>query len=126
MCAQLGWSLVQVSSLPELIAEPTGARSMSFVGTHEYLAPEIIKGEKRVFPRCVVIVRVSGNVALVFGGGRDSSDGVLRYRLKQAMVTEVQWTGGRSASFCTSCYLGRLHSRGLGTEPLCSTWLDNL
>ncbi|KAI3449051.1 hypothetical protein Pfo_005716 [Paulownia fortunei] len=31
-------------SLPELVAEPT-ARSMSFVGTHEYLAPEIIKGE---------------------------------------------------------------------------------
>ncbi|EPS67825.1 hypothetical protein M569_06947, partial [Genlisea aurea] len=31
--------------LPELIAEPTNARSMSFVGTHEYLAPEIIKGE---------------------------------------------------------------------------------
>ncbi|XP_068641146.1 serine/threonine-protein kinase D6PKL2-like [Aristolochia californica] len=35
----------QVSPLPELIAEPTGARSMSFVGTHEYLAPEIIKGD---------------------------------------------------------------------------------
>ncbi|KAL4341259.1 hypothetical protein GQ457_08G007810 [Hibiscus cannabinus] len=35
----------QVSPLPELIAEPTNARSMSFVGTHEYLAPEIIKGE---------------------------------------------------------------------------------
>lgn len=35
----------QVSPLPELVAEPTGARSMSFVGTHEYLAPEIIKGE---------------------------------------------------------------------------------
>ncbi|RVX08831.1 Protein kinase PVPK-1 [Vitis vinifera] len=35
----------QVSPLPELIAEPTTARSMSFVGTHEYLAPEIIKGE---------------------------------------------------------------------------------
>ncbi|KAK4741696.1 hypothetical protein SAY87_025284 [Trapa incisa] len=32
-------------SLPELVAEPTSARSMSFVGTHEYLAPEIIKGE---------------------------------------------------------------------------------
>ncbi|KAL8167596.1 hypothetical protein V2J09_009095 [Rumex salicifolius] len=31
--------------LPELAAEPTQARSMSFVGTHEYLAPEIIKGE---------------------------------------------------------------------------------
>ncbi|PKA59273.1 Protein kinase G11A [Apostasia shenzhenica] len=31
--------------VPELIAEPTSARSMSFVGTHEYLAPEIIKGE---------------------------------------------------------------------------------
>ncbi|KAJ6799804.1 serine/threonine-protein kinase D6PKL1-like [Iris pallida] len=35
----------QVLSLPELMAEPTSARSMSFVGTHEYLAPEIIKGE---------------------------------------------------------------------------------
>ncbi|XP_039011746.1 serine/threonine-protein kinase D6PK-like [Hibiscus syriacus] len=35
----------QVSLLPELLAEPTDARSMSFVGTHEYLAPEIIKGE---------------------------------------------------------------------------------
>lgn len=35
----------QVIPLPELIAEPTSARSMSFVGTHEYLAPEIIKGE---------------------------------------------------------------------------------
>ncbi|CAI9272775.1 unnamed protein product [Lactuca saligna] len=35
----------QAIPLPELIAEPTNARSMSFVGTHEYLAPEIIKGE---------------------------------------------------------------------------------
>ncbi|XP_061343809.1 protein kinase PVPK-1-like [Gastrolobium bilobum] len=35
----------QVIPLPELMAEPTSARSMSFVGTHEYLAPEIIKGE---------------------------------------------------------------------------------
>ncbi|KAF5742828.1 serine/threonine-protein kinase D6PKL2-like [Tripterygium wilfordii] len=35
----------QVNLLPELIAEPTDARSMSFVGTYEYLAPEIIKGE---------------------------------------------------------------------------------
>ncbi|CAN6802415.1 unnamed protein product [Brassica oleracea] len=35
----------QVRLLPELVAEPTDARSMSFVGTHEYLAPEIIKGE---------------------------------------------------------------------------------
>ncbi|KAK7295293.1 hypothetical protein RJT34_18199 [Clitoria ternatea] len=33
------------NTLPELVAEPTTARSMSFVGTHEYLAPEIIKGE---------------------------------------------------------------------------------
>lgn len=32
-------------SLPMLIAEPTDARSMSFVGTHEYLAPEIIRGD---------------------------------------------------------------------------------
>lgn len=34
----------QVRSLPQLVAEPTDARSNSFVGTHEYLAPEIIKG----------------------------------------------------------------------------------
>ena len=27
------------------MAEPTNVRSMSFVGTHEYLAPEIIRGE---------------------------------------------------------------------------------
>ncbi|CAA0836556.1 Serine/threonine-protein kinase AGC1-5 [Striga hermonthica] len=33
------------NSLPELMAEPTDVRSMSFVGTHEYLAPEIIRGE---------------------------------------------------------------------------------
>ncbi|KAK9757761.1 hypothetical protein RND81_01G184400 [Saponaria officinalis] len=33
------------NTMPELLAEPTQARSMSFVGTHEYLAPEIIKGE---------------------------------------------------------------------------------
>ncbi|KAK6944006.1 Protein kinase domain, partial [Dillenia turbinata] len=35
----------QVASLPQLVAEPTDARSNSFVGTHEYLAPEIIKGD---------------------------------------------------------------------------------
>lgn len=35
----------QVNPLPELVAEPTDARSMSFVGTHEYLAPEIIRGD---------------------------------------------------------------------------------
>ncbi|KAE8679399.1 Protein kinase G11A [Hibiscus syriacus] len=35
----------QLGSLPQLVAEPTDARSNSFVGTHEYLAPEIIKGE---------------------------------------------------------------------------------
>ncbi|CAD6251070.1 unnamed protein product [Miscanthus lutarioriparius] len=29
----------------EFTAEPTSARSMSFVGTHEYLAPEIIRGD---------------------------------------------------------------------------------
>lgn len=34
-----------VNALPELMAEPTNVRSMSFVGTHEYLAPEIIRGE---------------------------------------------------------------------------------
>ncbi|KAK9079149.1 hypothetical protein SSX86_000819 [Deinandra increscens subsp. villosa] len=30
---------------PELVAEPVDIRSMSFVGTHEYLAPEIVSGE---------------------------------------------------------------------------------
>lgn len=35
----------QVSPLTQLVVEPTNARSNSFVGTHEYLAPEIIKGE---------------------------------------------------------------------------------
>ncbi|KAM7280365.1 hypothetical protein ACFE04_007499 [Oxalis oulophora] len=34
-----------LDSLPQLLAEPTTARSMSFVGTHEYLAPEIIRGD---------------------------------------------------------------------------------
>jgi serine/threonine protein kinase len=33
------------ASAVEFNAEPTDARSMSFVGTHEYLAPEIIRGE---------------------------------------------------------------------------------
>ncbi|KAK1383731.1 Protein kinase domain-containing protein [Heracleum sosnowskyi] len=37
--------LVNSDSYPELIAEPTAARSMSFVGTHEYLSPEIIRGD---------------------------------------------------------------------------------
>ncbi|XP_073149909.1 serine/threonine-protein kinase D6PKL1 [Henckelia pumila] len=35
----------QARLLPQLVAEPTDARSNSFVGTHEYLAPEIIKGD---------------------------------------------------------------------------------
>ncbi|XP_059659364.1 serine/threonine-protein kinase D6PKL2 [Cornus florida] len=30
---------------PEFVSEPIDVRSMSFVGTHEYLAPEIISGE---------------------------------------------------------------------------------
>uniref|UniRef100_A0A0D9XMH7 Protein kinase G11A n=1 Tax=Leersia perrieri TaxID=77586 RepID=A0A0D9XMH7_9ORYZ len=39
------FSSSSASALPEVVVEPTTARSMSFVGTHEYLAPEIIKGE---------------------------------------------------------------------------------
>ncbi|KAL4335048.1 hypothetical protein GQ457_07G035500 [Hibiscus cannabinus] len=35
----------QIRPMPQLVVEPTSARSNSFVGTHEYLAPEIIKGE---------------------------------------------------------------------------------
>lgn len=38
-------NLTSFDSLPVLVAEPTSARSMSFVGTHEYLAPEIIRGD---------------------------------------------------------------------------------
>ncbi|KAI8524283.1 hypothetical protein RHMOL_Rhmol13G0138200 [Rhododendron molle] len=30
---------------PEFVSEPIDVRSMSFVGTHEYLAPEIVSGE---------------------------------------------------------------------------------
>ncbi|CAI8614819.1 unnamed protein product [Vicia faba] len=37
--------VAHVRSLPQLVAEPIDARSNSFVGTHEYLAPEIIKEE---------------------------------------------------------------------------------
>ncbi|CAN1171474.1 Serine/threonine-protein kinase D6PKL2 [Linum perenne] len=33
------------SNGPEFVAEPVDVRSMSFVGTHEYLAPEIVSGE---------------------------------------------------------------------------------
>ncbi|XP_073125265.1 protein kinase G11A-like [Henckelia pumila] len=33
------------SSTLKIVAEPIEARSMSFVGTHEYLAPEIVSGE---------------------------------------------------------------------------------
>ncbi|XP_042385226.1 serine/threonine-protein kinase D6PKL1-like [Zingiber officinale] len=35
----------QVRLLPQVVVEPTDARSNSFVGTHEYLAPEIIRGD---------------------------------------------------------------------------------
>ncbi|KAJ6853803.1 serine/threonine-protein kinase D6PKL1-like [Iris pallida] len=35
----------QVMPLPQLVVEPVEARSNSFVGTHEYLAPEIIRGD---------------------------------------------------------------------------------
>ncbi|XP_022860292.1 serine/threonine-protein kinase D6PKL2-like, partial [Olea europaea var. sylvestris] len=38
-------AVITSDSLPMLVAEPTSARSMSFVGTHEYLAPEIIRGD---------------------------------------------------------------------------------
>lgn len=31
--------------VPEFVSEPVDLRSMSFVGTHEYLAPEIVSGE---------------------------------------------------------------------------------
>ncbi|XP_020585961.1 serine/threonine-protein kinase KIPK2-like isoform X2 [Phalaenopsis equestris] len=35
----------QIATLLQLVAEPTDARSNSFVGTHEYLSPEIITGD---------------------------------------------------------------------------------
>ena len=49
-------------SLPELVVEPTEVRSMSFVGTHEYLAPEIISG---TFPSDVH-TPVSFSIVLLF------------------------------------------------------------
>ncbi|KAF3779051.1 Serine/threonine-protein kinase [Nymphaea thermarum] len=36
---------VHAGPFPQLVVEPTTARSNSFVGTHEYLAPEIIRGD---------------------------------------------------------------------------------
>ncbi|CAH2067879.1 unnamed protein product [Thlaspi arvense] len=43
--AKSDFGLFVNGSMPELMAEPTNVKSMSFVGTHEYLAPEIIRGE---------------------------------------------------------------------------------
>ncbi|KAF8103453.1 hypothetical protein N665_0188s0389 [Sinapis alba] len=43
--AKSDFGLFVNGSLPELMAEPANVKSMSFVGTHEYLAPEIIRGE---------------------------------------------------------------------------------
>ncbi|CAI0469579.1 unnamed protein product [Linum tenue] len=43
--AKVKAELLLRSTLPQLVAEPTDARSNSFVGTHEYLSPEIIKGD---------------------------------------------------------------------------------
>lgn len=40
---QVGTTVPEYS--PELVAEPINARSKSFVGTHEYLAPEVISGQ---------------------------------------------------------------------------------
>ncbi len=39
-----GGGTITTTQRPELVVEPTEVRSMSFVGTHEYLAPEIISG----------------------------------------------------------------------------------
>ncbi|CAK9256039.1 unnamed protein product [Sphagnum jensenii] len=40
-----GTTTTTTTQRPELVVEPTEVRSMSFVGTHEYLAPEIISGD---------------------------------------------------------------------------------
>lgn len=42
---RVGNDHVQELDDPELVAEPINARSKSFVGTHEYLAPEVISGQ---------------------------------------------------------------------------------
>ncbi|CAA0837869.1 Serine/threonine-protein kinase D6PKL1 [Striga hermonthica] len=44
-CSAEAAAAARTRALPQLVAEPNEARSNSFVGTHEYLAPEIIKGE---------------------------------------------------------------------------------
>ncbi|KAF6172039.1 hypothetical protein GIB67_029457 [Kingdonia uniflora] len=47
-CFQPKWRRKKKQGLhsgPEFVSEPVDVRSMSFVGTHEYLAPEIVSGE---------------------------------------------------------------------------------
>ncbi|PKA52447.1 Serine/threonine-protein kinase KIPK [Apostasia shenzhenica] len=45
LCLQPSCLAGQTFPLPQLLVEPIDARSNSFVGTHEYLAPEIIRGD---------------------------------------------------------------------------------
>jgi len=42
---KMKFDITQNRPLPQIVVEPTDARSNSFVGTHEYLAPEIIRGD---------------------------------------------------------------------------------
>ncbi|KAG0496850.1 hypothetical protein HPP92_001367 [Vanilla planifolia] len=45
-----GLHSARITTLPELLAEPTSARSMSFVGTHEYLAPRSSRARDMAVP----------------------------------------------------------------------------
>ncbi|GMY23897.1 serine/threonine-protein kinase kipk2 [Fagus crenata] len=67
----------QVSPLPQLVMEPTSAPSNSFVGSHEYLAPEIIKGNEETLSDVVSQSLKFPNGPIVSFQARDLMRGLL-------------------------------------------------
>ncbi|GMY23888.1 serine/threonine-protein kinase kipk2, partial [Fagus crenata] len=66
-----------VSPLPQLVMEPTSAPSNSFVGSHEYLAPEIIKGNEETLSDVVSQSLKFPNSPVVSFHARDLMRGLL-------------------------------------------------
>ncbi|KAK6147162.1 hypothetical protein DH2020_018074 [Rehmannia glutinosa] len=110
----------QARSLPQLVAEPTEARSNSFVGTHEYLAPEIIKGTAMVVPL------IGGHLVFFC-----TSFFMGRHRLK-ALEMKRRWRTEDKSNMlrilvATDCHLGymekdeiRRHDSFQAFEEICS------